>query len=58
MSFSELEYIESAAIRVAQPIADKDNSPWNRRHTLPGCNPRAASMGTSITGVLISGGRH
>lgn len=54
VSAGELEYVGRAAFLHAQPMAGKDKSPWNRRSTLLGCSPSAASVEISITGVLIS----
>jgi len=39
LSANELECVGRAAILQAQPIADKEKSPWNRRLTLLGCRP-------------------
>lgn len=47
-----------AVISQAQPIADKERTPWKRRVTVLGCSPSAASVETSITGSLNSGGSH
>lgn len=47
-----------AEILRAQPIADKEKSPWNRSLTRLGSRPSAASVETSITPVLNTGGRH
>lgn len=54
----KLKLVGEAAILRAQPIADKEKSPWKRSLTRLGSRPSAASVETSITPVLNSGGRH
>lgn len=54
----KLECVGRAVILQAQPIADKEKSHWNRSLTRLGSRPSAASVETSITPVLNSGGRH
>lgn len=54
----KFKYVWRAVMLRAQPIVDKEKSPWNRRLTQLGGRPRAASVETSITPVLNGGGKH